>query len=688
MEVDLTRIRNIGIAAHIDAGKTTTTERVLFYSGKTHRMGDVDDGTTKTDFDQQEQDRGITIYSAAVTCPWKGYTINLIDTPGHVDFTAEVERSLRVLDGMVAVFDAKEGVEAQSETVWRQADKYDVPRLCFVNKMDKPGADFEFSFESLRKRLEANPVALNIPIGTEQHFEGLIDLLTMQALYFGDKEQGYRIRMGEVPDSLREEAQRWRHALIELVAETSDELMEKYLNDEPIEESELKQAIRAATIASRLQPVLCGSSLKYIGVRPMLDAVCDYLPNPLDMPPVVASDPRGRKQKIEITPDPTAPFAGLVFKIVAEKPLDLYFIRIYSGRLKPNSRVLNAVTGEKENVSQLYRMFAKQREQLDVAYAGEIVAAVGPKSALTGHTVCDPKRPVVLQTIEFPETVISRTIEPESSRDREKLANAIQALCRQDPTFQVAINPDTGEVLMSGMGELHLEVMAHRLRRDMNVEVRVGRPRVSYRETIKSAIEADGRFDRQLAGRLHVARVRLRLEPMQTDERESPVFVSELAEEAITPAHIEAIETGIRGAATSGPLFGYPMINWRAVLVGVEEHQEDSSELAFENAAHQAFNAAASKAEPALLEPIMKVEITTPDEYFGSINGDLNARRAVVTGSELRGNFRVIEAEVALATMFGYVTELRSLSQGRASASVEPCRYGEVPAERLKQMLA
>ena len=686
MAVDLSKIRNIGIAAHIDAGKTTTTERVLFYTGKTHRMGEVDDGTTKTDFDKEEQQRGITIYSAAVTCPWKDHTINLIDTPGHVDFTAEVERSLRVLDGMVAVFDAKEGVEAQSETVWRQATKYDVPRLCFINKMDKPGADFEASFESLRVRLNAHPVALAIPIGAEQHFDGIIDLLAMKAWYFNAEQQGLRFRTEDIPPDRLAEAERWRHETVEAVAETCDELMTRYVNDEPISVPELKRAIRAATIANRIQPVFCGSALKYVGVQPILDAVCDYLPSPLDLPPVIGTDPTG-KRRIEVTADPQAPFSGLVFKIVAEKPVDLYFIRIYGGRLKPNSRVLNAVTGEKENVSQLYRMFAKQREQLDVAYAGEIVAAIGPKAALTGHTLCDQKRPVVFKTIEFPETVISQSIEPQSSRDRERLADALIALCRQDPTFRVSSNAETGEMLISGMGELHLEIMTHRLRDDLNVPVRVGKPRVSYRETVKAAVEAEGKFERQLAGRAHYARVTLRLEPLPSGGQNEGNFVNALADGAVDPAYLGPIATGVRDAATSGPLFGYPMINWRAVLIGAEQCDDTSSEVAFENAARLAFDAAAGSAEPVLLEPIMKVEIVTPEEYFGTINGDLNSRRAVITGSEMRGQHRVIDAEVALAAMFGYVTDLRSLSQGRATASMEPCRYGEVPKERLKQML-
>ena len=688
MEVDLTRIRNIGIAAHIDAGKTTTTERVLYYTGRTHRIGEVDDGTTKTDFDQQEQDRGITIYSAAVTCPWKGHTINLIDTPGHVDFTAEVERSLRVLDGMVAVFDAKEGVEAQSETVWRQADKYHVPRLCFINKMDKPGADFEASLNSLRQRLNANPVALAIPIGAERQFEGTIDLLAMEALHFDARRRGLRVERTDVPALWQAQARHWRHKLVEAVAETSDELMEKYLHDQPAEEEELKRAIRAACIAGRVHPVLCGSALKYIGVQPILDAVCDYLPSPADLPPAVGVDPRSKQRQLKIAPDPAEPFAGLVFKIVAEKPVDLYFIRIYSGRLKPNTRVLNAVTGQKENVSQLYRMFAKQREQLAVACAGEIVAAVGPRAALTGHTLCDPRRAVMFQTIEFPETVISQTIEPQSGRDRDRLADALAALCRQDPTFRITTNPETGEMLMSGMGELHLEVMTRRLRQDMNVNVRVGKPRVSYRETVRSGVEAKGRFARQVAGRWHIAAVRLRLRPLGAGDQDEPTFVSELADGLIEPAYLEPIETGVRDGAASGPLFGYPMIDWLVALIGVEQHPEQSSELAFENAARQAFNSAAEQAEPVLLEPIMKVEISTPEEYFGGINGDLHARRAVITGSTLRGSYRVIDAEVALAVLFGYVTDLRSLSQGRASVTMEPCRYGEVPREQVERMLA
>ncbi|MCP4594185.1 MAG: elongation factor G [bacterium] len=687
MSVELSSIRNIGIAAHIDAGKTTTTERILFYTGKTHRLGQVDDGTTKTDFDKQEQDRGITIFSAAVTCPWKDHTINLIDTPGHVDFTAEVERSLRVLDGVVAVFDAKEGVEAQSETVWRQAEKYAVPRLCFVNKMDKPGADFEASFDSIRDRLGANPVAVNIPIGAELHLEGIIDLLRMEALYFDPAQQGLRVKVGEIPGDWLETAERWRHSTVEAIAETADDLMEKYVNDEPIAVEELQAALRRATIANRIQPVLCGTALRYVGVQPLLDAVCAYLPSPLDLPPTEGTDPRDKKRTIKVPPDPSEPFAGLVFKIVVEKPVDLFFIRVYGGRLRPNSRVMNSATGAKENVSQIYRMFAKQREQLDEAVAGEIVAAVGPKAALTGHTLCDPRRPLLFQTIEFPETVISRSIEPDSAKDRDKLDDALRALCRQDPTFRVNINPETNEKLMSGMGELHLDVTAHRLRHDMNIPIRVGKPRVSYRETIKSTVEADGRFERQLAGRWHVAKVRLRLEPAGGAEDASH-FLNELPEGTLNASYLAPIETGIREAATSGPLFGYPLINWRVVLIGAEEHPENSSELAFENAARQAFNSAAQHAEPVLLEPIMKVEIITPEEYFGGISGDLNARRAVITGTEVRGNYQVIGAEVSLAAMFGYVTDLRSMSQGRANASMEPSRYGEVPPEQVRRMLS
>ena len=479
MSNDLSKIRNIGIAAHIDAGKTTTTERILFYAGRTHRMGDVDSGTTVTDFDEQEQRRGITIYAAAVTCPWREYTINLIDTPGHVDFTAEVERALRVLDGMVAVFDAKEGVEAQSETVWRQADRYGVPRICFINKMDRMGADFEHTVASIDERLDARPLVLQLPIGAGSSFCGLIDLVEEHAVYFEPEQKGAGVRIEPVPSDMADAVETYRHSMIEQVAETCDSLLGRYLSEEPIGKDELRAAIRKATIRRELVPVLCGSALRYIGVQRMLDAVCDYLPSPLDVPPVIASDAKRPDVERQLMCDPTAPFAALVFKVVSEKPVDLVYIRVYSGRLRGNLRLLNTTTGGKENVSRIYRMFAKRREQIDEVSAGDIVALVGPKSSLTGHTLCDPKKPVVLESITFPETVISVSIEARSSKDRDKLMDGLTSLTRQDPTLAVTANPETGQTLLSGMGELHLEVMVHRLRSELNVEISVGKPRVA-----------------------------------------------------------------------------------------------------------------------------------------------------------------------------------------------------------------
>ncbi len=680
MSVDLRQVRNIGIAAHIDAGKTTTTERILFYTGRTHRMGEVDDGTTTTDFDQQEQQRGITIYSAAVSCPWKGHTINLIDTPGHVDFTAEVERSLRVLDGMIAVFDAKEGVEAQSETVWRQADKYAVPRLCLINKMDKMGADFEASVDSIRQRLAANPIAIQIPMGAESAFVGLIDLLTMRAIYWTDAGQGTRYEERDIPPEYLESARKWRHELEERLAEVSEPLMNRYVNEEPISEEELIPALREATVSNQVQPVLCGSALRYKGVQLLLDAVCRYLPSPLDVPPAVARSADGKHREITLEPDADAPFAGLVFKIVAEKPVDLFYVRVYSGTLHTSRRVHDPTTGRKENITRIFRMFAKKREQLEQASAGDIVAVIGPKDALTGHTLCDPRHPVLLEQIEFPETVISRSVEPKSSRDRDKLLAALRALGRQDPTFNVHINSETGQMLMSGMGELHLDVLVGRLLTDMNVDVNVGQPRVSFRETVTRAAEAEGRFIRQTGGRGHYAVVKLKVEPLPCDaDGELSQFVNATRAGVLAPEYIKAVEQGVRDSALCGVVNGSRVIHWKATLVDGQEHDEDSSEMAFEHAASMAFDAAMRAAEPVLLEPLMKVEVVVPDEYFGAINSDLNARRATITATDVRGQYRIIDAEVPLRALFGYATDLRSLSQGRASASMEMCRYAPSP---------
>jgi len=678
----------MGITAHIDAGKTTTTERLLYYSGKTHRMGDVDDGTTTTDFDEQEQQRGITIYSAAVSCPWKGHTINLIDTPGHVDFTAEVERSLRVLDGAVVVFDAREGVEAQSETVWRQADKYDVPRLCFINKMDRLGADFAHSVESIRERLHANPLVMQIPIGSEDTYCGLVDLIENKALIYKPEALGASTVVGEIPEELVEEASAWRRQLIEVVAETSDELMHKYLDDEPMSPLEIRLAVRSLTIAGDAHPVLCGSALRYMGVQPMMDAVCYYLPSPLDMPPVVAHDAKRPDVERRIKCDPTGPLGALVFKVVAEKPVDLYYLRIYSGTLKSSSRLLNTATGQKENISRIFRMFAKRRDQLDRAEAGDIVAVIGPKNALTGHTLCEARHPIILEPIEFPETVISVSIEPVSSRDREKLSTALQALQKQDPTIIVRTDVDAGQTLISGMGELHLDIVVKKLKSDMNVDVLVGTPRVSYRETVAGVGEGDGRFSRQIAGREQFAVARLRVEPgTKTVVRGSFEIEDAVPEGVLLPEYVEAIISGVQGAAQSGELGGFPVINCKVTVLGGEQREETSSEMAFENAGRNAFYSAVKAGGAVLLEPVMDVEVVTAEEYFGAIMGDLNTRQAAVRDTELRGRDRVIRAGVPLAEMFGYVTKLRSLSQGRATVSMAPSHYAPVPADKAKSLV-
>jgi len=688
MNLNLSTVRNIGIAAHIDAGKTTATERILYYTGRTHRMGEVDDGTTTTDFDQEEQKRGITIYSAAVSCPWRGHTINLIDTPGHVDFTAEVERSLRVLDGMVAVFDAKEGVEAQSETVWRQADKYGVPRLCFINKMDRMGADFTASIDAIRSRLSADPLVIQLPIGAGSDFIGLVDLIDMKAIYYKQEELGSTFTFGDIPDELSGPVQQRRRELLEAIAETSEPLMEKYLADEPVEPAEIRRAIRTATIEHKLAPVLCGSALRYVGIQRLLDAVCDFLPSPLEVPPVTVADVKRPDIEHELSCDPGGSLAALVFKVVMEKPVDLYYLRIYSGTLKPNMRLLNAVTGRKENIIRIFRMFAKRREQLDRAFAGDIVAVIGPKSALTGHTLCDQRRPLLLESIKFPETVISVSVEPRSSKDRDKLLEALAALERQDPTVSVAANPETGQTLISGMGELHLEIVVQRLRSDMNVDAAVGKPRVSYRETVTASGEGKGRFIRQLGSHGHFAVVRLRIEPRaHTRGRASFEIGSVIPDRTVSPEFMEAMEAGITEAAQSGTLGGYPVIDWKITLLEVELHRADSSELALENAARMAFYEAMAAAEPILLEPIMDIEIVTSDEYFGPIMSDLNARKAVVRQTRIRGSDRLITADVPLAQMFGYITKLRSLSQGRATSTMTPSHYAPVPPADMKALV-
>lgn len=694
----LSRVRNIGVAAHIDAGKTTTTERILYYTGKTHRMGEVDDGTTTTDFDEQEQERGITIFSAAVTCPWKDHIINLIDTPGHVDFTAEVERCLRVLDGAIVVFDAKEGVEAQSETVWRQARKYKVPAILFLNKMDKIGADFFASLKSIEKRLSAHPVPVQIPIGADSTFEGLIDLIAMKAYYFiGD--DGGKVEERDIPDSLTDEVAFWRHNLEERVAEADDALMEKYLEGHALSPADIRKGLRKSTVSGNSHPVFCGSSLKHIGVQKLIDGVVDYLPSPLDRPPVTGMTSGEDSTIVSRKPDKDEPFAALVFKIVAEKPLDLYYLRIYSGTLRGNARAFNNNTGKKENLSKLYRMFAKRRDQIDVAVAGDIVVGVGLKDALTGHTLCDANKPILLEKIEFPTPVMSVSVEPKNTKDKDALVESLEKLSRQDPTFQHRINKETGQTILSGMGELHLEVLAYRLEHDFRVPVSVGKPLVAYRETVTRTAEAEGSFILKTATAPQFAVVKVRVEPLAaalggvesgastagsdaTFQFANAVPIGQLNSE-----FIDAAKRGIEDTLQVGTLGGFPVLNVRATLLGGQQSQSESTELAFENAARKAFEEAMKNAGPVLLEPLMKLEVTVPDDYFGSVSGDLSARRGIIQDTELRGHDRVIHAHVPLAEMFQYATKLRTLTQGRSSWSMEPLMYAAMPPGLQKELL-
>ena len=684
----LSLVRNIGVAAHIDAGKTTTTERILYYTGRTHKMGDVDDGTTTTDFDEQEQERGITIFSAAVTCPWREYTINLIDTPGHVDFTAEVERSLRVLDGAIVVFDSKEGVEPQSETVWRQARHYNVPCICFLNKMDKIGADFWMSLESIEKKLGVVAVPVQIPMGAESSFVGIIDLLSMKACYWDAATNGAKITEKEIPAEYLTEAKNWRHKLEERAAEHDDALMEKYISETPLSEDEIRRGLRKSTVAGLAHPVFCGSSLKFVGVQKLLDGVVDYLPSPLDRPPVEGHVSLDDATTIKRKPSRDEPFSALVFKIVAEKPLDLYYLRIYSGFLRSGTRVFNANTGEKENISRIFRMFAKRRDQLDEAGPGDIVACVGLKDAVTGHTLCDAKHTILLEKIAFPVPVISVSVEPKNTKDRDLLVETLKKLGRQDPTFQYHVDPETGQTLISGMGELHLEVLTYKLEKDFKVPVLVGRPRVAYREAITRASEAEGSFIRQTGGQGQYAVVRVRIEPFTPVEGGDPFdFRDETRGGELNREFVLAAQRGLHDCLGQGFLAGFEMLNVRATLLGGKQHEVDSSELAFEHAARIAFNEAVKNAGAVVLEPIMKMVVTTPEDYFGTINGDLASRRGLITDTEMRGNRRIIHVEIPLSETFQYATKLRTLSQGRAAYSMEPLAYQRMPENLQTELL-
>jgi elongation factor G len=688
MAKSLSTIRNIGIMAHIDAGKTTVTERILYFAGRTYKIGEVHDGTAVMDYLEEEQQRGITITSAATSFQWQEHTVNLIDTPGHVDFTIEVERSLRVLDGAVAVFCGAGGVEAQSETVWHQADHYNVPRICFVNKMDRIGADFEMVVGEIESRLSGRPVCIQIPMGSGESFVGQIDLIARKAYFYDAAEVATTVRQEEIPVDYVDQAELARHDMIEKAAEFDDALMEKYLADEDILEAEILTAIRKGTLAGKLQPVLCGSALKHMGIQALLDAVVDFLPSPANMPPVVGHESLTGTKELTRKADPNEPFSALVFKITSDSHGDLNFIRVYSGTLKAGTRVTNSTQSRKENISRLWQMHAKQRTARDEVSAGDIVAAVGLRNSLTGDTLCETRDPIVLERLEFPEPVITMSIEPRTNADKQTLIDALNILRREDPSFKYSYNTDTGQTVISGMGELHLEIVKHKLVRDLGLEIRVGKPRVAYKETILGSADAVGRFVRQTGGRGQFAEVTLSVETYTQQAGEDSVIFLDRTKGGVIPAHyIPSVKEGVMDAATSGPLAGYPMLNVKVTLLDGKDHPVDSSEIAFHQAGVLAFNSAAEQAKPVFLEPIMRLSVSTPEEYLGAITGDLTARRAMIRNQEPRGKYRVLDAEVPLAEMFGYSTQLRSLSQGRASSTMEPYSYAPAPAHVAEQIL-
>jgi elongation factor G len=688
-KTDLTRLRNIGIIAHIDAGKTTLTERILFYTGYTHRMGDVDDGTTVTDFYKEEQERGITIFSAAVTCLWNDFTINIIDTPGHVDFTAEVERSLRVLDGGVVVFSGVEGVEAQSETVWRQADKYRVPRLAFVNKMDRVGADFASVLEQIRHRLDAQPVAVQIPIGSGATFQGVIDLIEQKVLKFDPDSLGRTIVEQPIPDELRDEAESWRERMFDVLTQfdESDQLTSAYLEGRPIPTATVRAVLRECVLSQRggITPVFCGSAFKRIGVQPLLDAVGHYLPSPSDVPPVEGTHPKKKDKKEKRKADPDEPFCGLVFKLQSDPHGDLAFVRIYSGTLEEGTRHYNPRTDGKETVQRLWRIRAGDRERLESAEAGDIVGIVGLKDSVTGDTLCDTRHPILLERIEFAETVVSMSIEPGSSADKNKLIDVLRTLSREDPTFEWRYDEETGQTIMSGMGELHLEVKRNRMLNDFHVKAKVGKPRVSYRETVKGRSRAWGEFIHQAAGHGLFAKVELEIEPYKGEQ--SVVIVNRLKPGVVPPVFMQAIESALHDEARSGGILGYPLIDVQITVLDAVLHETDSTEPAFRAASSDALRKVLRSAGMVLLEPIMRLEVSVPDEYFGDVIADLNARRAEIADTHARGKLRVIEARVPLERMFGYASAVRSVSQGRASYTLEPCAYAPAPEEKVRELL-
>jgi elongation factor G len=687
---DLSKFRNIGIMAHIDAGKTTTTERILYYTGITHKIGEVHEGTATMDWMEQEQERGITITSAATTCFWErngvDHRINIIDTPGHVDFTMEVERSLRVLDGAVAVFDGVAGVEPQSETVWRQADKYGVPRICFINKLDRAGASFDRSFESIITRLGANPVALQIPIGLEDQLKGVVDLVAMKGLIWKDESKGSEYEVTDIPEDLKADAAAAREKLIEAVASIDDDLMHKYLEGEEISEAEIRKALRAGTIGLKLVPVVTGSAFKNKGVQTLLDAVVDYLPSPLDIPPVEGINPKNNETEAR-PPEASAPFSGLVFKIMADKHLgQLSFVRIYSGTIKAGSYAYNPIKDSKERVGRLMRMHANKREDIEVASAGEIIAIGGMKQVTTGDTICDENKPIVLEAMEFPAPVIRVAVEPKTRQDQDKLGVALNRLAQEDPSFNVSTDQETGQTIIAGMGELHLEIIVDRMKREFGVEANVGKPQVAYRETITKPSDGKEVYKKQTGGRGQYAHVEIKIEPAPG---EGFVFENEITGGAIPREYIKPTEQGIRDAMERGFLAGYEMVDIKVRLVFGGFHEVDSDERSFHIAGSLAFQDAVKKAGPVLLEPIMRVEVVTPNDYTGAVNGDLNSRRGRIESMEPRvGGAQVITAFVPLSEMFGYTTDLRSATQGRATSTMHFERYEQAPKNIAEEVIA
>lgn len=677
--------------AHIDAGKTTVSERILYYTGKTYKMGEVHDGTAVMDYLEEEQKRGITITSAATKCPWKGFEINLIDTPGHIDFTAEVERSLRVLDGAVAVFDSSEGVQAQSETVWRQGQKYGLPCLCFINKMDKTGADFEMSVTSIREKLHANPVAVQIPMGAEDSFAGIIDLIVMKAVFYEAAEMGAVFTETEIPAEYLEKARKYRTRMIEAAAEYDEQLMELFVNDLPADEEAIRRGLRKGTLANRVHPVFVGSALKYIGVQRLLDGVVAYLPSPLDKPVIKGHKPGDESKEIPVRCDPQGSLVALAFKITGDTHGDLYFLRIYQGTLKAGSRVLNPNRDKKENITRLFEMHANERKLREEARAGDIVAVVGLRETLTGDTLCDTKKPVILPSISFPQTVITMSIEPRSAAERAKLGDALESLRREDPTFSYKIDPDTGQTVISGMGELHLEILQHKLVKEKKVDVRVGKPRVAYKETITKTARAEGKFVHQSGGRGQYGHVVLEVQPLMTADGhwESKIgFSASVSPDKIPFEYIAAVERGVREAAGNGPLAGYLVIGVKATVVDGSYHSVDSSDLAFEQAAAFAFEKALKEAGPVLLEPVMRVQVSVPDAYFGAVQADLLSKRGLISDCRVHGSVRIVDARVPLVELFGYSSDIRSLTAGRGSFTMEPLSYEQVPDQVAKGILS